>query len=441
VFADENQYIQLAAPGAKGIDTSAGNPEAAQFIQAAYVDLTRHDLKAAHSDLQSAENLNPRERGLWGETAYLDMLEDRLDDSVRDFRREIEYHPENAVAYQGLAEVQVRMKDLEGAEQTLRNLLKFLPDNTNAAMRLSGLLILQKKYDESCTVMETAIKQAPNDHNVAVQAGRAQLLCGKRDAGVETLKKSMEGTDAPGTLNDAAYELADFNADLPAAEANTKKALDTLDKETAQITLANLTADDLQHVNLMTAVWDTMGWVYFREGNLAQAENYIGAAWRVTQHSEVGDHLAQIYEKQGKLAEAANLYQLSLAAETLSPDPSGTDSITTSLAALKAKGVTPSAAGTNQDLARMRTISLPKTANGTADFFVLVAGDKVEDVHFISGDEALKGAAQELMKADFSGQLPRGSSAKLVRRGMLNCYAAASQCQFTLLLPQSVGIN
>ena len=441
VTTDEDQYIQLAAPGTKGIDTAAGNPEAAQFLQAAYVDLTRHDLKAAHSDLHSAEELNPRERGLWGETAYLDMLEDRLDDSVTDFRKEIAYHPENAVAYEGLAEVQVRMKKLDDAEQTLHDLLKFLPDNTNAEMRLSSLLILQKKYDESCAVMETAIKQAPDDHNVAVQTGRAELLAGKRDAGIETLKKSMAGTDDPGTLNDAAYELADFGADLPAAETNTKTALDKLEKETAQITLENLTADDLQHVNLLTAVWDTMGWVYFREGNLTQAENYIGAAWKVTQHSEVGDHLGQIYEKQGKLADAANVYQLSLAAETLSPDPSGSDSMRNNLERLKAKGVTPNVKDSNQELAEMRTITLHKIGKGTADFFVLVSSDKVEDAQFISGDEALKPAAAELLKADFSGEIPKGSQAKLVRRGILYCPDTSDKCQFTMLLPQSAGVN
>jgi tetratricopeptide (TPR) repeat protein len=442
VTADEDQYIQLAAPGSKGIDTAAGNPEAAQFIQAAYVDITRHDLKAAHSDLHSAEQLNPRERGLWGETAYLDMLENRLDDAVTDFRKEIQYHPENAVAYQGLAEVQVRMKNLEGAEQTLRDLLKFLPDNTNAAMRLSSLLILQKKYDESCTVMETAMKQAPDNRNVAVQTGRAQLLCGKRDAGIETLKKSMEGTDDPGTLNDAAYELADFNADLPTAETNTKKALDKLEKETAQISLENLTADDLQRVNLMTAVWDTLGWVYFREGNLAQAENYIGSAWRVTQHSEVGDHLAQIYEKMGDSEKAAKTYSLALAAETLSPDPSGTDEMRERLAKLKDKGDATGGKNPNEDLALMRTFSLPKLAgSGTADFFLLLSSDKVEDAQFISGDEPLKDAGTELMKMNFPGEIPKGSPARLVRRGIVYCSETADKCQFTLLLPQSVGIN
>ncbi|MGA7315603.1 MAG: DUF3857 domain-containing protein [Silvibacterium sp.] len=441
VTDDESQFIQLVAPGNKGIDTAAGNPEAAQFIQAAYVDLTRHDLKAAHSDLHSAEQLNPRERGLWGEYAYLDMAENRMDDAVTDFRKEIQNHPENAVAYQALAGTQVRMKRIDDAEQTLHDLLKFIPDNTNAELQLGSLLILQKKYDQACTLLEAAMKQAPDDKNIAAQAGRAELLAGKRDAGTATLRNSMKDSDDPDTLNNAAYELADFNSDLPTAEASSTKAMEKLEKETSQITLGNLSKEDLQRVNLLTAVWDTMGWVYFREGNLPQAENYVGAAWKVTQHSEVGDHLGQVYEKDGKLAEAANIFNLSLAAETLSPDPSGTDSIRASLDRLKAKGHVPGEGDPNQELAKLRTFSLPRTAPGTADFFLLVSADKVEDAQFIGGDEGLKAASSALLKIDVSGQIPKGSSAKMVRRGTLYCSDTGSQCQFTMLLPQSVGID
>jgi tetratricopeptide (TPR) repeat protein len=441
VTDDEGQFIQLEAPGSVSIDTSAGNPEAAQYLQAAYVDITRHDFKAAHSDLHSAEQLNPKERGLWAESGYLDMLENRMDDSVTDFRKEIQYHPENAGAYQALAGLQVRMKRIDDAVQTLRDLLKFVPDNTNAEIQLGSLLILQKKYEAACTLLEAAMKQAPDNKNLAAQAGRAEFLAGKRDAGTATLRDSMKGSDDPDTLNNAAYELADFNADLPTAEANSKKAMETLEKQTSQITLGNLIKEDLQHVNLLTAVWDTMGWVYFRENNLPQAENYVGAAWKVTQHSEVGDHLGQIYEKQGKLADAANVYKLSLAAETLSPDPSGTDAIQASLDRLKAKGHSPSEGDPNQDLAKLRTIPVPKTATGTADFFLLVSADKVEDAQFIGGDEGLKAASPELLKIDVSGQIPKGSSAKMVRRGTLYCSDAGSQCQFTMLLPQSVTID
>ena len=375
------------------------------------MDLTKHDLKAAHSDLQSAEQLNPRERGLWGEYGYLDVTENRMDDAVRDFKKEIEYHPENAIAYQALADVQVRMQRTEDAEQTLRDLLKFIPDNTNAQLQLGSLSDLDKKYAEASTLLEGAMKQAPDNKDIAAQAGRAQLLAGKRDAGIETLRNSLKDSDLPNALNNVAYELADFDADLPTAEASSKKAMEILEKQTAEISLANLTRDDLAHVNLLTAVWDTMGWVYFREGRMPEAENYVGAAWRVTQHSEVGDHLGQIFEKQNKLAEAANIFALSLAAETLSPDPSGTDSIKASLYRLKAKGVAPAESDPNQELAKMRTISIPKTANGTADFFLLVSGngesDEVEDAQFISGDEALKGATEELKKASFPGRFRR----------------------------------
>src|SRR5271156_2687497 len=438
VTDDEGQFIQLAAPGSVSIDTSAGNPEAAQYLQAAYVDITRHDFKAAHSDLRSAEKLNPKERGLWAESGYLDMLENRMDDSVTDFRKEIQYHPENAGAYQALAGLQVRMKRIDDAVQTLRDLLKFVPDNTNAEIQLGSLLILQKKYEAACTLLEAAMKQAPDNKNLAAQAGRAEFLAGKRDAGTATLRDSMKGSDDPDTLNNAAYELADFNADLPTAEANSKKAMETLEKQTSQITLGNLTREDLQHVNLLTAVWDTMGWIYFREGNLPQAENYVGSAWNVTQHSEVGDHLGHIYEKDGKLAEAVTIFQLSLAAETLSPDPSGTDSIRASLDRLKTKGHVPGEGDPNQELAKLRTFSLPKAATGTGDFFLLVSADKVEDAQFIGGDEGLKAAAPALLKIDVSGQIPKGSAAKMVRRGTLYCSDAGSQCQFTMLLPQSV---
>ena len=442
VTDDETQFIQLAAAGTKGIDTAAGNPEAAQYLQSAYVDITRHDFKAAHSDLHSAEQLNPKERGLWMETGYVDMMENRLDDSVADFRKEIEYHPENALAYQALAELQLKLKRNDEAERTLRDLLKVIPDNSNGELQLGSLLILDKKYDEASTLLERAMKQSPDNKNIAAQAGRAELLAGKRDAGVETLRNSMKESDDPDTLNNAAYELADFNADLPNAETASKKAMGILEKQTAEISLGNLTRDDLAHINLLTAVWDTMGWIYFREGKMAEAENYVGAAWTVTQHSEVGDHLGQIYEKQGKLQEAAKTWNLALSAETLSPDPSGTESMRQQLATLTAKGVATGGNAASENLAEMRTVSVPKQwKSGTADFFVLISASKTENAQFIGGDEHLKDAASELLKVKFTGQIPNGSQAKIVRRGTLNCSDTSDKCTFTTLLPQSAGIN
>jgi len=45
------------------------------------------------------------------------------------------------------------------------------------------------------------------------------------------------------------------------------------------------------------------------------------------------------------------------------------------------------------------------------------------------------------LKIKFDGQIPSGSQAKLVRRGTLSCADSSDKCTFTMLLPQSAGIN
>ena len=62
----------------------------------------------------------------------------------------------------------------------------------------------------------------------------------------------------------------------------------------------------------LIAYWDTLGWVYYAEGNLDKAEKYVAAAWQLGQHGEVGDHLGQIYEKRGDKEKAIRTYALAL---------------------------------------------------------------------------------------------------------------------------------
>jgi tetratricopeptide (TPR) repeat protein len=441
---DENQYIQLVASNAPvKPDTTPSNPEALELMQTAAADFTNHNYVDARSNLEQAEQLNPRQPGLWGEFAYLEMMSNNLDGAITDLRKEVQYHPESTQAWQQMTTIQVRLKRLDDAVQTLHDELKALPGNPDAEAQLGFLLILQKKYAEAATEYEAAVKQVPDNREMKIQAGRAELLAGKRDAATANLQQALKDTTDPGVLNDAAYEMADFNFDLPTAEASTKKSLETLDKETAQISLSNLSSDDLAHVNLLTAIWDTMGWVYFREGKLPLAESYLSAAWVTSQAAEVGGHLAQIYEKEGKYQEAADTDALALAAATLTPDPSGNDALTDLMKRLKARGYSPPAGSAGEKLGKLRTYSVPKGAGveGSADFFVLLSPGKVEDVKFIHGDQPLRAAGDSIKKVDFTGQFPKDSTGKLVRRGILFCSPASTTCQFTLLLPQSVTLH
>lgn len=440
---DEGQYIQLVSSTAVvKPDTTPSNPEALQLMQTAWADLTNHNFIDARANLDEAQQLNPKQAGLWEEYAGLDMMSGQMDAAIGDLRKEVQFHPETTRAWQQMAQMQIRLKRLGDAEQTMRDELKALPGNADAESQLGFVQILEKKYDDAATSYETAVKQVPDNKNVRIEAGRAELLAGKRDAGSASLHAVLDKATEPELLNDAAYELADFNIDLPTAEASTKKALDKLDDETAQIVLGNLTRDDLVHVNLLTATWDTMGWVYFREGKLPQAESYCEAAWNTSQASEVGDHLGQIYEKEGKLKQAAEMENLALSAATLSPDPSGTDAIQKRLDKLASHlDSKPGKAG--ESLGNLRTFDVPDSAklDGSADFFVLLSAGKVEDVRYIRGDEQLTQAGDLIRKIDFGNEFPEQSTGRLVRRGILYCSKLTKSCHLTLLLPQSVTLQ
>jgi len=444
---DENQFTLLYARGAVKIEDTANNPEADQLIQTAFADIYRHDVDSARANLRRAEQLSPHERGLQAGYAYAEASEHHLDAAVADYRKEIGNHPENATVYRILAALLLTMKRPGEAEQTLRDGLKVIPDDKVTTTQLSNVLIQEKKYSDASALLETASKAAPDDKNLAVQAGRAEILAGQKDEGAANLRAALNDASDPEILNDASYELANSNMELPLAETSCKKALETMDKASGETTLGNLSADDLARANLLTAAWDTMGWIYFREGNLPMAEKYVSAAWDATQHSEVGDHLGQIYEKEGKLQQAADTYSLAAAAGSLSPDPSGDEGIRSSLKRLAAKGYTPRSKTPGEDLAKERSVVLPRlTATAwkpetSADFFVLFAAGKTEDVQFIKGSEELRAAAGELKAKTTPAAFPDGSQARIVRRGILYCSDALKSCQFTLLLPQSATLN
>lgn len=443
VNTDVSQFVQLVAADAPKADTTPSNPDAVGLLQAAWADLNSRNPTAARTDLQNAEQLNPRERGLWAEYGMVDMSENHLDDAEADLRKEIGYHPDNTAVYRALAELEVRMKKTDAAIATLRDLLKVAPDDVAAEIRLGSLLILEKKYDDAATLLEASAKASPKNQVLAVQAAHADILAGKRDAGDALLHRALQTSDDPEVLNDGAYELARANLELPLADQSCQKALDLLSRQTTSVSLASLSHGDLQHINLLTATWDTMGWIYFQEGKTDLAATYIRAAWDTTQQSEVGYHLGQVYEKQGHLQEAANAYALALAAETLSPSPEGKDDVRGRAQALEAKGYRAKYADAGAELGTQRSIFLPDLSKkfASADFFVLLSPGKVEDVRFIRGDDVLKSAADLLRKADFGNEFPRGSAARIVRRGILACSGVDNRCQFTLLLPQSVSLN
>jgi hypothetical protein len=166
----------------------------------------------------------------------------------------------------------------------------------------------------------------------------------------------------------------------------------------------------------------------------------VNAAWILGEHGEVGDHLAEIYEKRGRKDDAIRTYAMSLSGLRPALETKGR------LAALVGGdgNATKVVDQHRQDLQSLRTVKLGKIAptGGTAEFFVIVTSSsghaQVAAAKFINGEEKLKPLAENLRTAKIDFAFPDDTPTKILRRGILSCSQSTKECDFVMMLPEDV---
>jgi hypothetical protein len=178
-------------------------------------------------------------------------------------------------------------------------------------------------------------------------------------------------------------------------------------------------------------------------GDLKMAERYVNSSWQLLQHAVAADHLGQIYERQGKRAEAAHAYRLALAVNTNLPDTRarlqklGVADETRSAGPVKGPRVVQPV----EELYLLRRTPVPeiKLSTAFAEFLLLFSATGVEEAKFLHGDSDLQGAGDVLKKTHFNFPLPDQGPAKIARRGILTCSPSLTpHCNFVLVPPPNL---
>jgi tetratricopeptide (TPR) repeat protein len=427
-------------------------PQAARAYEDAQEQFQKQNLQAEIASLRRAVQIDPKFTRAWLWLGEVYKFSGQMDEALKAYRTAIDIEPQQPVSYKALGFTLLALQRFEDAIPVWQQLIKVAPSDSTGPAGLGSALLGLKRYAGAVSALEAAVLLNPQAANLNLQLGLAYLHAGDDAKALVSLNKGIELDARPVILNDVAYELAEANKQLPLALQYAQKAVSDEEEASQDIDLSELKTEDLGYTSSLAAFWDTLGWVYFRIGNLQEAEKYLNSAWTLSQGGVQADHLGQVYEREGKKQAAVRMYQLALflfnpfsiqptarfaAQETrerldrLQPGTSATDRSVFTQVTDQVNG--------------LRTIKLPRIvpATSTAEFFLVFTQDPktssldVADVKFISGSEELKPAGKALLSAPFTFPFPDDGHPNILRRGILSCYVHTG-CSFTLINPSDV---
>lgn len=390
--------------------------------------------------LKRAVEVEPKNKYAWNNLglSYLSLRQST--EAVGAFQKALEVNPYDEFAYNNLGRAYWQDRKYDDAANAFHKQLENNPLDKFAHANLGAMYAEWHKYDLAAPELEKAASLTPDDAGLQVSLGDAYLNLGQDDKALAAFDRAVDISASPLVWNNIAYQLSLKNTHLDKAQQYAESAVASTAAGLRNLSLDQLNQRDLALVPSLIAYWDTLGWVYYAEGNLDKAEKYVSAAWSLGHHGEVGDHLGQIYEKRGDKEKAIRTYAMALSGLRPIPETRGR------LGGLLGgeEKVDPVVRKYHDDLQQMRTTKLndKPPANGSAEFWVLLgtnsSGASVDRVKFISGEEKLRTLEGALQHLKYTINFPDETPAKILRRGVLSCTQEAGGCTFVLMLPDDV---
>jgi Flp pilus assembly protein TadD/transglutaminase-like putative cysteine protease len=439
VESDETQTLAIAN-SATGMPELPATANADELLETGLAALNSGNIRAAIPLFQRAVELDPKHKQAWNDLGLAYLRAGNFDKAADAFRKQIGVNAFDEHAYNYLGIALQQQDKFDEAEAAYKKQIELNPLDPIAHSALGSLFLEQHKYSEAVPELDKASVLSPENAGLQVGLGQAYLNTNEKEKALAAFEKAAEISQTPDVWNNVAYNLADHSLELDKALEYAESAVSTTAATLRNVELSNLSLDNLNAVASVSAYWDTLGWVYLQKGDSAKALDFIRASWLLNQHGEVGDHLAQIYQKQGEKDRAIHMFALAIAAPHSIPE-------TRARLVILLGGNTGIDALVKQaqpELGSIRTLPAGKLLKeaAQADFWVLLSPGgktaKVDAVKFISGSEKLRPFAAKLSDLEYGPMFPDASPIRLVRRGTLACSASTGDCTFTLIRPEDV---
>jgi tetratricopeptide (TPR) repeat protein len=221
-------------------------------------------------------------------------MSSRCEESMDAFEKAIKLNPDDMSLYNNLSNCLLRPGHWQDAEKALRYAIKLAPQRFEPKYNLSRILLLQKRFTEAESELRECLRLGGKTWEVYYTFGSLQLQRKnlKEAASMYAEAHRLRPSDAL-IMNALGYTLLELNEDL-------EEALD-LAQRAVKIDPAS------------AAFHDTLGWAYFKTGKYAEAERELVLASRKSPGTAaIFEHLGDLYEKQGRTADAISNWKNAL---------------------------------------------------------------------------------------------------------------------------------
>ncbi len=230
------------------------------------------------------------------------------------------------------------------------------------------------------------------------------------------IEDALSSSD-PMVKNNLAYALANKNEHLADAQTLAEQAVQLQEKTTSKQVSMDDKVKSFDQMQILGADWETLGWVYYREGQQEKAETYMHAAWELKPRNvDINMYMGIIYDAQHKPEEATTFYRMAL---------SGTIPTTTQNLIQKRfdrLGVTTNSPLPMDVVTSLPSLAIQLNAGDTEPLVdILLSPDKPPSIKLIKGDRALEKSLSKAIQSALANSFPDSGPEKLLRRARVTC--------------------
>jgi tetratricopeptide (TPR) repeat protein len=435
VRADEAQAIGLERDGSAAAASIPQDATATELYDAGRAAYTAKDYDRSIALWNRVTELAPEHESAYDALGLAYTRLGRRQEAIDAFRRQIAINPFHHQAHRNLAAVLRDEGNRDEARAEYERHIEINPLDGPALSDLGMLLLDMEQYADAAATLEKAAALVKTDAWVQADLARAWANLGDRTKALRAVNAAVELSSTPGIWTSGAWTLAKVGKDLDRASELAARTVERARTVFANLSAADAGDDELDLVHRLAWSWAAQGMVARQRGDLDRASARLARAWEMSAVIEVADVLGQLYEKQGRQADAVETY-LSAVAATKAP-PSW---LTAQLRRLVGEAdIEPLVQGAQRLMLSERGARLDGAGSSlepsTGEYIVVVdPSGRTVDVRFVEGDDRIRALEPKLREARYAVTFEDEGIARLPFRAMVACPPGGPECD-SILLP------